>query len=222
MRAGCTELALSGANNENLEQKQRSGTSWYARQSAEKKKEILKKQQIARQQKKAAAIHLAEQGKQTYISFFIKKHEKYINKHATWKSLLAETDDTQKNQARRDRERARRAMLTSEDIEAINAQRRARSHILTPNDRQKMLTKRNTKAKARRNTPCAESIAMMCPYAQTSDTSSPSTDTNASPVVEPSASPEATPSACTRNYNTETDGNLSSLLLARSLISSDY
>jgi hypothetical protein len=103
-------------------------------------------------------------------------------------------------------------MLTSDEIEVINAQRRARSHTLTPGDRQKMLNKRNAKAMARRNTPCPESIAMMCPHVLTLHNTCPPTDTNASSVMETSGPPHAAPSGRTRNYTTETDGKLSSLL----------
>lgn len=122
------------------------------------------------------------------------------------------THDTDKNQPRRDRDQARRKILTSDEIQVINAQRRARSHTLTPGDRQKMLNKRNAKAMARRNTPCPESIAMMCPHALTLQMSCPPTDTNASSVMETSDPPHAAPSGCSPNYTTETDGKLSSLL----------
>jgi hypothetical protein len=57
-------------DDENIEQKPSSSTSWYSRMSAEKKKEYLLKQRIARQQKKATTLHLPDQGKQIYESLF--------------------------------------------------------------------------------------------------------------------------------------------------------
>lgn len=98
-------------------------------------------------------------------------------------------------------------MLTPGEIQVINAERRARSHTLTPGDRHKMLSKRNGKAMARRNTPCAESIAMKCPLHLSSDTTYLGTVTNESPDVEASASPHASSLADRLNYTTETDGN---------------
>jgi len=110
--------------------------------------------------------------------------------------------ETDTNQARRERDRAHRNMLTPDDKEFINAKRRAsrqaltidernashraRRHSLTPGERKAMLTKRNIDAKAKRNTPCAESIAMMCPG-------------GVSPAMETSASPP--------KYTNESDGN---------------
>ena len=103
-----------------------------------------------------------------------------------------------RNQARRERDRARRNSLTAEQKEEINARRRAARQNKTLNERnaQQRVTRRNISMEARqennarrrasrqsitgeergtllalrrannaarRNTPCAESIAMPCP-----------------------------------------------------------
>ncbi|KAM0927514.1 hypothetical protein ACQ4PT_002927 [Festuca glaucescens] len=190
--------------------------SWYARLCGEKKEEYLKRQRIARQQKKAASRNCAEQGQAG--------------------SAYQETDKTL---ARRQRDQARRNMLTPDVIEDINSQRRASRHklnidernasqrarrqILTPEERQTMLAKRNAKAVARRNTPCAESIAMKCPFiVSAKSTAYPSVIINASRTLEESASPHASPSACTRNYTTETDGDYLSRTLDDSFSCDDF
>ena len=107
-----------------------------------------------------------------------------------------------RNQARRERDRARRNSLTAKKREDMNAQRRvarqkktidernarqrqARRNVLAkerqemnarrreswhnipPEEKRALLAQRNARLADRRNAPCAESIAMPCPYGAT-------------------------------------------------------
>jgi cell division septation protein DedD len=114
-------------------------------------------------------------------------------------------------------------MLTPDERDVMNAQRRAGRQELTidqrnasqrarrQRDRTTLLAKRNAKALAKRKTPCAESIAMMCPLGVSSISTYPAVP-NTSPAMDADDSPHSSPSAVTHNYAMETDGNYSSLL----------
>jgi hypothetical protein len=139
-----------------------------------------------------------------------------------------------RNQARRERDRARRNRLTTEQKEEINARRRAEdrtkrssltdeqkkdinarrraarqrasTQTITDEKRATLLAQRRSKDAARRNTPCAESIAMPCPNA----IALPLT-THASSARGGTASPPASPSTSMPEYTIRTDGNTRSL-----------
>jgi hypothetical protein len=51
----------------------------------------------------------------------------------------------------------------SEEKQEVNARRRARRQSIPPEERQALRAQRNASLAARRNTPCAESIAMPRP-----------------------------------------------------------
>jgi hypothetical protein len=215
--------------------------------STEKKEEYLKKQRIARQQKKAAD----KLNEPAHLQVHGKKYNNPVELAFIYKSahnFAIQTCSADKNQARRETAQARRDVLTPDDREVINAQRRiARQHkpeiviqqenahrrasrqnltiddrnsarrahrqSLTPGEMHTMLTKRNANDKARRNTPCAQSIAMMCPHAISDEhIVYPPTVTNGSSIVDPFDSPHASPSACTPNYTININGNFLALL----------
>ena len=139
-----------------------------------------------------------------------------------------------RNQARRERDRARRNSLTAEQKEEINARRREarqnkgldernarqrdrRNNIsleekqnnnaerrtsrqsITEEERTTLLAKRKANAAAKRNTPCAEFIAMPCPNA-----------TNLQNI----------PSTSTPEYTIRTEGN--TLILLPLFMQSSY
>jgi hypothetical protein len=119
--------------------------------------------------------------------------------------------------ARQQKKIAAKNLSSSEEQEPLSEQGnkhirqehdRARRQNLTPEERHTLLTKRNANYKARRNTPGAESIAMKCPLALSANTAYLGTVTNESPAVQAATSPHASPSPCTRDYNTESDGNI--------------
>lgn len=211
------DLTNKDANGDQ-EHHQHSVTSWHARLSANTEAEFLKKQPISRQQKKAAALNvgnfeqpkqLADQGLEaacfcnlallqggpsngelTLTNPTDRQHETVANMRKD------------RNQARRERDRARRNRLTDEQKEEMNARRRAtrkkktidernarqrqarqnvpakerqemnarrreRRKNIPPEERHALLAQRNARLAEKRNTPCAESIAMPCPYAAT-------------------------------------------------------
>jgi hypothetical protein len=126
-----------------------------------------------------------------------------------------------KNQARRERDRARIKSLTTEQKENINARRRAKRNSLSVEQKNKInghrrlveqrtstqrLTeekraKRRANAAARRNTPCPESIAMPCPKINLGSS------TRGSPAKEGTSSPPVSPSSSTPEYTIGTNGN---------------
>jgi hypothetical protein len=133
-----------------------------------------------------------------------------------------------RNQARRERDRARRNSLTTEQKEEINACRRAKRNSLTVeqkneiNARRRMASQRTStqripeekraqrraNAAARRNTPCPESIAMPCPNAANLPTINLGSSTQKSHPKERTASPSVSPSTSTPEYIIRTDGNM--------------
>jgi hypothetical protein len=83
---------------------------------------------------------------------------------------------------------------------------------LTPEEKQTMLSKHNAHAMVRRNTPCADSIAIRCPNDVSSYKSRLSIGANASSIVDvgasapPKSMPDASHSVPTPDYTNETDG----------------
>jgi hypothetical protein len=86
-------------------------------------------------------------------------------------------------------QRARRNRLTTDERESINTQRRSSRHQLPIDERQTMLSKRNAQAMVRRNTPCADSIAMRCPEDVPSSTTRLSISASPMDEIVASASP---------------------------------
>ena len=126
----------------------------------------------------------------------------------------------QRRQASRERQRARRQSLTIEERNELNAHRRANRQALTTAQRQQENTNRRTRRQripeeerqglraqrnandaARRNTPCAQSIALPRPDA----VANPEARSHASPVQ--ATSPTASPSMGTTTYTIGTDSN---------------
>jgi hypothetical protein len=103
--------------------------------------------------------------------------------------------------------------LTAEQKKQITESRRAarqqRSSTkgISEEQRAALLAKRRANDAARRNTPCAESIAMPCPDAITLPTVKLASNTHASLAREGTASPLASPSMSTPEYTIRTNGN---------------
>lgn len=111
------------------------------------------------------------------------------------------------NEGRRERDRARRNSLTVEQKEQINARRRTSAQSITQEKRAAMLAQRRLNAAARRNIPCAESIAMQCPDATSLPTKNLASTTHGSPTREETTSCSASPSRSTPAYTIGSDGN---------------
>jgi hypothetical protein len=116
------------------------------------------------------------------------------------------------NQKRRERDRARRNSLAAEQKEEINVRRRAgrrptSTQSKTEEERAAMLARRRANNAARRNTPCAESIAMPCPNAATLPTIILASTTHRSPAREGTASPTTSTPTSTPDYTVRTNGN---------------
>ena len=161
-------------------------------------------------------------------------------KMADQKQLIANIPED-RNQARRERDRARRNSLTAEQKEEINARQRAarqnkaldernaqqrasRQNIstkerrennarrrtarqsITGGERAALLAQRKANAATRRNTPCAESIAMPCPNATTLPTIHQILRRHKSTAKEGTASPPGSPSTSMPEYTVRTDG----------------
>lgn len=69
--------------------------------------------------------------------------------------------------------------MTVEQREVMNACTRKQRQSITPEERQALLSKRRMSYAARRDTPCAESIAVRCPEARASPAENPSSYTSA-------------------------------------------
>jgi hypothetical protein len=93
--------------------------------------------------------------------------------------------------------------LTAEEKEEINERRGAARRPTS----KETLAQHRANATARRNTPCAESIAMPCPNAIALTTVNPAPTTHASPARERTASPPASPSMSMPEYTIRTNGN---------------
>jgi hypothetical protein len=123
------------------------------------------------------------------------------------------------NQARRDRDRARRNSLTAEQKNEINARRRAApqptsTQRKTEQEKTARLARRRENAAARRNTPCAESIAMQCPNAVTLPMLNLTSSAHRSNTGEGTSSPPPTlQRACRTILLGPTVTNQSSLIL---------
>ena len=91
-----------------------------------------------------------------------------------------------------------------EEKQETNARRRARVQNIPPKEKQKMLAQRNAILTARRNIPCAESIAMPRPDAATLATPNLMSTTHAR---DPAASTPSPQLASKAGYSFESDGN---------------
>ena len=91
-----------------------------------------------------------------------------------------------------------------------NARRRERQRTgmqtITEEKRTALQARRRANAEARRNKPCAESIAMPCPNAPTLPTRNVESSTHRSPARERTVSPPASPSTSMPEYTIRTDG----------------
>jgi hypothetical protein len=65
------------------------------------------------------------------------------------------------------RQRQARQNVPAKERQLINARRRESRKSIPLEERQALLALRNARLADKRNTPCAESIAMPCPYAAT-------------------------------------------------------
>jgi hypothetical protein len=116
------------------------------------------------------------------------------------------------NQARRERDRARRNNLTAKQKEEINARRRAApkptsTQRKTEEEKAARLARRRENVAARRNTPCAQSIAMQCPNAATLPMLNLASSRHRSTTREGTSSPPPSTSTSMPDYTIRTDGN---------------
>ena len=65
------------------------------------------------------------------------------------------------------RQRQTRKNVPDKERQEMNSRRRERWKNIPPEEKRALLAQRNAKLADRRNTPCAESIAMICPYTAT-------------------------------------------------------
>jgi hypothetical protein len=105
--------------------------------------------------------------------------------------------------------RASRQNISTEERQQENARRRASMQSISEEKRARQLAQRRANAEARRNTPCAESIAMQCPHTATFPTINLASDTHGTPAREgtASASPPGSPSMSMPEYTIRTDGS---------------
>lgn len=105
-------------------------------------------------------------------------------------------------------QRAIRQLLSPDEKKRNNAQRRERTGMqtITKEKRTGLQARRRANAEARRNKPCAESIAMPCPNAPTLPTRNVESSTHTSPARDRTVSPPASPSTSMPEYTIRTDG----------------
>jgi hypothetical protein len=106
------------------------------------------------------------------------------------------------------RRRARRQNKSREEQQEENARRRRSRQSKTSEERVALLAQRRATAEARRNTPCAESIAMPCPNAASFPTIKMSASTHKLPATKGNTSAPASPSTSTPAYTIGTEGNI--------------
>jgi hypothetical protein len=104
--------------------------------------------------------------------------------------------------------RASRKNKSTEEQQQENARRRTSRQSKTKEERVALLTQRRSTAQARRNTPCAESIAMPCPNAATLRTINMPSSTHKLPTIEENNAAPDSPSTSTPAYTLRTDGNV--------------
>jgi hypothetical protein len=136
------------------------------------------------------------------------KEEINARRRAQLNSLTVEQKE-EINARKRAQKRAKLNSLTAEEREEINERRRATrrptsTQTLNEEKRATLQAQRRANAAARRNIPCAESIAMLCPNAIALPTGS---TTHESPTTEGSASPLVSSSMSMPAYTIRTDGN---------------
>jgi hypothetical protein len=109
--------------------------------------------------------------------------ERNARQSANKKNISAE--ERQKNNARRMKSRQN---IAPQERQEMNANRRVRRQGIPEHEKKVLLAKRKANATARRNTPCADSIAMPCPNAASLATVNLSKEGAAAPPVSPSGS----------------------------------
>ena len=123
---------------------------------------------------------------------------------------------------RNTRKRANRKNISTKERQEMNANRRARRQSIPEHEREALLAQRKANAEARRNTLCAQSIAMSCPNAAALATVNPTSSKHISPTRDGDDSPLVSPSGSTLDYNIRSDGDspIFTLLLMLRLIES--
>ena len=127
------------------------------------------------------------------------KQERNSCRRASYQNMPVE-----ENQERNYCRRVAYQNMTDEEKQETNARRRARVQNIPPKEKQKMLAQRNAILTARRNIPCAESIAMPRPDAATLATPNLMSTTHAR---DPAASTPSPQLASKAGYSFESDGN---------------
>jgi hypothetical protein len=108
-------------------------------------------------------------------------------------------------------DRASRQNISTEERQQENARRRSSMQSISEEKRARHLAQRRANAEARRNTPCAESIAMQCPHTATFPTINLASDTHGKPATEGTSSPPCSPSTSMPEYTIRTEGNTNDL-----------
>jgi hypothetical protein len=146
--------------------------------TAEQREEVNARRRAARRSKTLTA----EQKKEINASRSIARQNKSLEERNT-------------------QQRGNRQNIAPVKRQEMNAKRRARRHSIPEHERQALLAKRKANAAARRNTPCADSIALPCPIVASLATLKLAKEGATSPPVSPSRS--------TPNYIIGTEGDYS-------------
>jgi hypothetical protein len=157
--------------------------------TTEQREEINARRRAARRSKTLTA----EQNKEINASRSIARQNKSLEERNT-------------------QQRGNRQNIAPIKRQEINAKRRARRQSIPEHERQELLAKRKTNAAARRNTPCADSIALPCPIVASLATLKLAKEGATSPPV---SSSQSTPDYI---IGTEGDYSIFTLLLMLRLI----
>jgi hypothetical protein len=130
-----------------------------------------------------------------------------INANRRANRTVATTAEREQENARR---RDSRRNLTSEQRQTINTNQRKRRQGMSQDRREAARDRRKANTEARRNTPCAQSIAMPRPDAAVN----PEVTKRSSPITADST--PASPSTSTPAYTLGTDGNIHPYIYSRS------
>jgi hypothetical protein len=167
--------------------------------TAEQKEEINARRRAARQSKALTAkqkedINARRRAAQQNKKEEINAHRKVARQNKALEERNARQRANRKNLSveERQKESARRMQsrqnIAPEVNREMNANRRARRQSIPENERQALLAKRKANAAARRNTPCADSIALPCPIVASLATLRLAKEGATSPPVPPSRS----------------------------------
>jgi hypothetical protein len=126
-----------------------------------------------------------------------KRKEINARRRAVWQKKLLDE--------RNIRQRATWQNITMEKLQEKNARRRTSRQRKPEEEKNALLAKRRATAAARRNTPCAESIAIPCPNALPMINLASSK--HGSPEKGGTPSPPTSPSTSTLEYTIGTNGN---------------